>query len=598
MTNSERIKLKGIGISSGVAIGHVRLFHVSTLNVGESVLIEKNIEPEVERFIEAVQNTRRQIEELGKRVGQRGEDEALTEVLTMHLLLLEDKMIYDRTINLIRNERYGAEYALSCVVKEVEERYSALPDLFRERFKDVEDICRRIMDNLRGIHTQSLEHLEEEAIIVTKDLAPSDTASMNREKVLGFVTEVGGKTSHTAILARALEIPAIVGVRGITNGIVEDDLAILDSDDGVIIIRPSEEDLTAYRKKQDLYHVRQSRLFEQSQLTPVTLDGHVIELLANIEFASEVDTITKYGAGGVGLYRTEYLFLNRRGVPSEEEQYQDYLKVAEKLAPDPVTIRTFDLGGDKFVHPLEASMELNPFLGCRAIRFCLENQPIFRTQLRAILRAGKSKNIQILYPLISGYSELKAANELLASLKEELRQDGVEFNENIAVGAMIEVPSAVIQARDLAQDLDFFSIGTNDLIQYTLAVDRGNEKIAHLYQPLHPAVLRMISTIVEVGREFGIPVDVCGEMAGDPISAIVLLSLGIERLSMAPHVIPTIRNMVRSVPLDQLHRLGSQLLEMSTVEDAKRLVAEQLPNLIPEQEEIIGTLEGFLAPPE
>ncbi|RJP34157.1 MAG: phosphoenolpyruvate--protein phosphotransferase [Candidatus Omnitrophota bacterium] len=593
MTNSGRIELKGVGISSGVAIGHVRLFHVSPLNVGESTVIEKNIDTEVERFRDAVAKTRQQIEELGKRVGERGEDEALTEVLTMHLLLLEDKMIYDRTITLIRNERYGAEYALSCVLKEVAERYAGLPDLFRERFKDVEDICRRIMDNLRGVHTQSLEHLEEESIIVAKDLAPSDTASMRRDKVLGFATEVGGKTSHTAILARALEIPAVVGVRGISNLVSENDLAIIDSEAGFVIIHPTSDDLREYREKQDLYNVRQSRLFEQSVFEPITLDGHVIELMANIEFASEVDTVTKYGAHGVGLYRTEYLFLNRRIAPSEDEQYEDYLKVAEKLAPEPVIIRTFDLGGDKFVHPLDAVTELNPFLGCRAIRFCLENQPLFRTQLRAILRAGKSKNIQILYPLISGCSELKAANDLLESLKDDLAREGVEFNRDISVGAMIEVPSAVIQARDLASDLDFFSIGTNDLIQYTLAVDRGNEKIAHLYQPLHPAVLRMIHSIVEVGRDYGIPVDVCGEMAGDPVCAVVLMSLGIERLSMAPHVIPTIRNIIRSVHIDQLTQFGSELLRMTTVENAKQFVVEQLSRLVPDHEDLSKGFNEF-----
>ncbi len=593
MTNLERIKLKGIGISSGVAIGYVRLYHVSTLNVGESVVIESKIESEIERFENAVSKTRQQIEELGERINQRGEDKALTEVLTMHLMLLEDKMIYDRTIEMIRHERYGAEYALSCTTKEVGQRYAGLPDLFRERFKDVEDICRRIMDNLRGVHTQSLEHLDEECIIVAHDLAPSDTASMRRDKVLGFVTEVGGKTSHTAILAKALELPAVVGVRGISNLAVDHDLAIIDSDSGTVIISPSKDDLKEYRTKQDLYFIRQSWLYEQSVLEPVTLDGHVIELTANIEFASEVDTIAKYGARGVGLYRTEYLFLNRRMAPSEEEQYEDYRMVAEKLFPYPVIIRTFDLGGDKFAHPLNPSNELNPFLGCRAIRFCLENRSLFRTQLRAILRASKSKNVRILYPLISGCSELKIANEMLTSLKDELRKEGIEFDENIPVGAMIEVPSAVIQARDLATDLDFFSIGTNDLIQYTLAVDRGNEKISHLYQPLHPAVLRMISTVVDVGREFGIPVDVCGEMAGDPISSTILLGLGIERLSMAPHVIPTIKNIVRSVQIDKLNQLCSQILQLTTVDNVKQLIDENLQQLIPNQEDIGKSLNEF-----
>ncbi|MEW6234054.1 MAG: phosphoenolpyruvate--protein phosphotransferase [Candidatus Omnitrophota bacterium] len=590
MTNSGKIKLLGLGVSPGVAIGHARLFHVSTLDVGESTVLKPNIESEVRRFLDAIETTRNQLQEMGKRVNARGEDKALGDILSMHLLLLKDSMLVDRTAQLIREERHGAEYALSLVVRESRKRYAHLPDLFRERFKDVEDICRRIMDALRGVQTQSLEDLEEESVIVAKDLSPSDTASMRKEKVLGFVTEAGGKTSHTAILARALEIPAIVGVHHISQFAHENNLVILDGHSGVVIVNPSEDDLRDYRAKLNLFQVRQSRLIDIGRLEPITLDGYYIDLAANIEFASECAAIDKYGARGVGLYRTEYLFLNRVAIPTEEEQYQDYRQVAETLAPDPVIIRTLDIGGDKFAHALNASDELNPYLGCRAIRFSLENRQIFCTQLRAILRASASKNLRVMYPLISGPSELKEANDLVAQMKEELRKEGKVFDEKIPIGAMIEVPSAVMVARDLAPQLDFFSIGTNDLIQYALAVDRGNEKIAHLYQPLHPAVLRMISMVVKAGREFNLPVDVCGEMASDPVCVLMLLAIGIERLSMAPTSIPAIKQVVRSVRMDALREFGAHVLELPSVEKVKRALADALRSLLPDRDDLIAEL--------
>ncbi len=590
MKSSGKIKLRGLGVSSGVAIGHVRLFHISTLDVGESVLIKQKIEPEIKRFKKAISNTRKQIEELGQRVNERGDAPALTEVLGMHLLLLEDRMIVDRAIELMRDKNYGAEYALSCVVNEARKRYADLPDLFRERIKDVEDICRRIMDCLRGVRVQSLEDLNEEAVIVARDLSPSDTASMQRDKVLGFATEAGGKTSHTTILARALEIPAVVGVFGLSRFVQDNDLIIIDGNSGWIIVRPTKKDLKEYHERQDLIQVRQSRLVELRDLDPVTLDGYILHLAANIEFASEVESIAKYRANGVGLFRTEYLFLNTFSVPTEDEQFKHYNEVAEKLAPESVIVRTMDIGGDKFAHALETPHEMNPFLGCRAIRFSLANKDIFRTQLRAILRASIHKNMFIMYPLISGEDELLEANALLESLKKELHREGVEFDQDVRVGAMIEVPSAVIVARDMARYLDFFSIGTNDLIQYTLAVDRGNENISYLYQPLHPAVLRMIAAVVDTGREFNIPVDVCGEMASDPICALVLMALGVERLSMAPRAIPTIKKVVRSVRMEQLREMGEQILSMSCSDSIKKQVLDALPVLFPDQDELIEDL--------
>lgn len=590
MTSSGKIKLSGLGVSPGVAIGHVRLYHVSTLEVGESVLLENAIEPEILRFENGIEITHKQIEDLGRRVRERGENKALGEILTMHLLLLEDRMIVERAKHLIRENRYGAEYALACVLKEAQARYADLPDLFRERFKDVEDICRRLMDNLRGIQTQSLEEMDEEAVIVAKDLSPSDTASMRRDKVLGFATEAGGKTSHTAILARALEIPAIVGVRGLSGVAQENALVIIDGDSGIVIINPSKEDMLEYQDRQKQFCIRQSRLLKLSQLEPMTLDGHWVDLAANIEFPTEVETIQKYGAHGVGLFRTEFLFLNQVSIPSEEEQYSSYRFVADRLIELPVIIRTMDIGGDKFAHSLNTPQEMNPFLGCRAIRFSLENKGLFRTQLRAILRASVHKNLRILFPLISGCSELLTARSLLEDIQKELREENIPFDEDIKVGAMIEVPSAVMVARDLAQYVDFFSVGTNDLIQYTLAVDRGNEKIAHLYQPMHPAVLRMLYMVAQVGAEYGIPVEVCGEMASDLSCVLVLLALGIERLSMAPSGIPKVKELIRTVRLDVLREFGSRLIELSSVEQIKKMVAQSIPMLVPDRADLIEDL--------
>ena len=585
--NSERTELTGLGVSSGVAIGHVRLFQVSSLDVGESIVLASNVENEVIRFETALSETRSQIEALGQRVQERGEDKSLVEVLSMHVMLLNDRMLVDRVKELIRENRYGAEFALSRVVKESELRYADLPDLFRERFKDVEDICRRVMNNLRGVTTQSLEDISEESVIVAKELAPSDTASMRSETVLGFVTEAGGKTSHTTILARALEIPAVVGVPDITRFVQENDLIIVDGGTGKIIIAPNEDDLKAYHARQDQFKVRQSSLLGIKNQPPVTLDGHIIDLAANIEFASEVETINKYGAMGVGLFRTEYLFLNRVTIPTEEEQFENYLQVAEKLAPHPVVIRTLDIGGDKFAHSLNTPNELNPYLGCRAIRFSLENRDLFQTQLRAILRASVHKNLRVMYPLISGIGELTAANEVMDGVKNKLRAEGAAFDEDIPVGCMIEVPSAVMVSRELAKILKFFSIGTNDLIQYTLAVDRGNEKISRLYEPLHPAVLRMIAMVADAGYEEQIPVEVCGEMASDPICVLVLLALGIERLSMAPYAIPIVKEIVRSVKLVGLREFGQKILAQNRGAHIKEMVFEALPVLLPGRQDLV-----------
>lgn len=591
MINLGKIKLRGIGVSSGIAIGNVRLFQFATpLDIEKTTIQKSQSETEINRFELAIDHTRAALQELVERVTQRGEDKALSEVLSMHMLLLEDRMVTDRTKELIQSDLYSAEYALTLTVKEIRDKYSTLPDLFRERFKDVEDICRRILDNLLGRETMSLEDIEDQCIIISKDLTPSDTASLRSDKVLGFVTEVGGKTSHTAILARALEIPAVVGVKSLTRYVRPNDTVVIDGSTGLVIINPPDDELDEYYDLRTQYTARRSKLFEISELEPVTLDGHKIELAANIEFPEEVELVKKYSAHGVGLYRTEFLFLDRHFLPSEDEQYEHYVKIAEELYPKPVIIRTLDLGGDKFAHALDHVKELNPYLGCRAIRFCLQNPDIFRIQLRAIMRASVKRNVKIMYPLISSIDELWEANEFLERIKKELVSEGVEIDESIKTGAMIEVPSAVMMARDMSDSLSFFSIGTNDLIQYTLAVDRGNEIITELYQPLHPSVLRMISTVVQAGREFSIPVSVCGEMAGDPLTALVLLSLGVEKLSMSPPVLPAVKEIIRAVKLDQLREFGTELLQNKTYNETRDVLLKAIPNLLQNKQNYINQL--------
>lgn len=591
MINLGKIKLRGIGVSAGIAIGNVRLFQFATpLEIEKTTIQESYTQAELTRFEQAIDKTRQALQELGERVTQRGEDKALSEVLAMHMMLLDDRMITDSTKNLIQSDLYSAEYALTVTVKEIRDRYATLPDLFRERFKDVEDICRRILDNLLGKETLSLENIEDQCIIISKDLTPSDTASLRSDKVLGFVTEVGGKTSHTAILARALEIPAVVGVNSLTRYVRPNDTIVVDGSTGLVIINPPEDEMDEYLDLRTQYIARQNKLFAISELEPVTLDGHRIELAANIEFPEEVDLVQKYAAHGVGLYRTEFLFLDRHFLPSEDEQYEHYAKIADDLYPQPVIIRTLDLGGDKFAHALDHVNELNPYLGCRAIRFCLQNPDIFRVQLRAILRASAKNNIKIMYPLVSNISELHEANEFLEKIKRELTSEGAEFNDQIETGAMIEVPSAVMMARDMADVLSFYSIGTNDLIQYTLAVDRGNEKISELYQPLHPAVLRMISMVVQAGREFNLPVSVCGEMAGDPLTALVLLSLGVERFSMSPPVLPSVKEIIRAVKLDQLREFGEDLLQYKTYSEVRNVLQQAIPRLLQDKKEFITQL--------
>jgi phosphotransferase system enzyme I (PtsI) len=435
-------------------------------------------------------------------------------------------------------------------------------DYLRERAADMRDVTTRVLNNLLGLEEEAdLRQLKEPCIIISHDLTPSNTAQFDKRNVLGFATDVGSKTSHTAIMARSLRIPAVVGLKDVSGQVESGQYVLLDGLNGVLILNPTDQTLYEYGQIILRQATLQQRLRDLLSEPAVTLDGHRVLLNANIEQAADAEQVKANGADGVGLFRTEYLFLNREHLPGEEQQYQSYREAAAALKPLPVVIRTLDLGGDKFLAHMQMPTELNPFLGWRAIRISLQERDIFRAQLRAILRASAEGNLKMMYPMISGLEELKQANALLEEYKAELRQEKIPFDENLEVGAMIETPSAAMVADSLAKHVKFFSIGTNDLIQYSLAVDRMNEKIAHLYEPTHPAIVRLIRITVDAAHKRGVRVSVCGEMAGDPVLTPLLLGLGVDELSAAPSLVPPVKFVIRRLKLSEARELAAFALE-------------------------------------
>jgi phosphotransferase system enzyme I (PtsI) len=565
-SGQKELVVQGISASQGIAYGQIFVYLQSEVEVPSyQVDPGKRIE-EIARFDKALVVTRQQIAKIQSEVEKNlGPEESL--IFDAHLLVLEDQALISETIREFETTNQNIETCFNQISQRYIKAFSEIDDEYlRERAGDIRDVAQRVLQNLLGQAENSLSRLAERRIVVANDLSPSDCASIDRSAAIGIVTDKGSKTSHAVIVARSMKLPAVVGVRDMTTRVKTGDWVIVDGYEGTVILHPSEQTLFRYGKIKQEKKSFEDRLVEANRKPAVTLDGIEVQLMANIEKVDEAVQVKDYYAKGIGLFRTEYLCLNSSRVPTEQEQFLAYKAVAEAIAPLPVIIRTLDLGGDKPMPgvPELLRREANPFLGFRAIRYCLEHPEVFKDQLRAILRASVHGQVQLMYPMISGAEELGRANDVLAECKEELRQRGQPFNEKLAVGAMIEIPSAAYTADLLAPKCDFFSIGTNDLIQYLLAIDRGNDRIAHLYEPTHPAVLRTLRRIVEEAHKKKIPVGVCGEMAGDPVFAPLLLGLGVDSLSMTPNWLPTVKYLVRAMKMSEARALAKDALAMDS----------------------------------
>ena len=574
--------LRGTGASPGIAIGRALVVDRRSVTAVRAVIARDNVDDEIARFAAARSLSREQIADIKNRIGDK--QSAQQQIFDTYLLMLEDDALVSSTHQLIRDELVNAEWALQQVIRKFEEEFSRLEDAyFRERGADIRYLGERILRNLTGReHEDSLAHLSEEAIIVAHDLSPADTAAMARKKVLAFATDMGSPTSHTAILARALEIPAVVGITNATLHIRTGDEIVVDGLRGEVILAPTKRSRAATMARKGQYDVFERDLLRDRDLLAKTLDDHEVRLAGNVELIEEVPALLTHGAAGIGVYRSEFLYMNRRSLPTEDEHTLLYQRVLETMAPHPCKIRTLDLGGDKFASPLELSKEMNPALGLRAIRFCLREKTVFRVQLRGMLRASTAGNLRIMLPMISGLGEVRQAREMIEECREELEREGVSMAKKIPVGIMVEMPSAVMIADILAKEVDFFSIGTNDLIQYSLAIDRVNEAVAYLYRPLHPAVLRSIDRVVRAGHAEGIEVAICGEMAGDPLNVLVLLGLGLDELSMTASSVPLVKRLVRNARMAEAKELAAECLTLPTPDSIEALVRRRMRERFPE----------------
>lgn len=572
--------LKGIGASPGVVIGPAFLLDYHKVKILKRQIEKGEIDQEKERFVKGVSEAENQIKKLIADIPEELREHS--GIFEAHLLILKDRMVYERTLRLISEEQINAEWALNNALDHVRELFEQVKDQYiRERFEDIKYVVRRVQKLLSGSPSVDFSQLEEPVILVAHDLSPADTVQMAKEKILAFVTDMGSRTSHTAILGRSLGLPAVVGLENATSSIFSGETLIVDGLYGEVVVNPDDELLRHYREKQEDYIRYRLDVIQYSNLPAETQDGFRFKIKANIEFLEEISSVISNGAEGIGLYRTEVLYLAHKELPIEEELFLAYKEVVERMSPFPTTIRTLDIGGDKFLSSVSQDDESNPALGLRAIRLCLKESNLFRTQLRAILRASAYGDVRMLFPLISGRSEIIQVKEHLEKTKNELRREGIPFDEDIKTGIMIEVPSAVLLADVLAKEADFFSIGTNDLIQYSLAIDRGNEYVAHLYEPLHPGVLRMIYHIIEAAHEAGIEAAVCGEMAGEPMYLPVLIGMGLDELSMNALDIPKIKRMIRMSNQNQCGALVRDLLECSTAQKIREHLLDFLTSDFP-----------------
>lgn len=562
--------IKGVAASSGIAIGKALVVE-KKVNLIQSKKID-NIEDEKERFSMAVEVAKEQVNRIKEMTEEKlGADKAA--IFDAHLMMLDDPELTGAVIMQIENEMVNAEYALKATVDMFITVFEQMDNEYmRERAADIKDIGGRISNILLGISDTSLAEIYEKCIVVAKDLTPSDTAQMDSEMVLGFVTDMGGRTSHSAIMARTLEIPAVVGTQNGTENIKNGDFIIVDGDKGAVIINPENGIIEEYNKKIDEILKYKNELIIYREAESITVDGRTVELAANIGSPKDIAGAVKNGAEGIGLFRTEFLYMDRDTMPTEDEQFQAYREVLEGMKDKPVIIRTLDIGGDKKLSYLPIGEEMNPFLGYRAIRICLDRKDIFKIQLRALYRASIHGKLKIMFPMISGLQEILSAKEVIEEVKQELRNEGIAFSEEVQVGIMIEIPSAAVISDILAKHVDFLSIGTNDLVQYTLAVDRMNEKISHMYDPYNPAVLRLIKTVIDNGHNEGIMVGMCGEMAGEQGAIPVLLGFGLDEFSMSAASVLNARKLIRGLEFNKAKELGEKVLTLSTSAEIRECI--------------------------
>jgi len=580
MNSHNSVVLKGVGASPGVAIGPAFLFNNLKIKVLRRRIKEGDIDQEKKRFVRAVFEAEKQINQLLTEIPD--ELRKHSGIFETHLLMLKDRMVYDGTLKFISREKINAEWALSKVLDHARKLFDQIKDHYiRERIEDLEYVVRRVQNLLSGNPLVDFSQLEKPVVLVAHDLSPADTIQMSKGKILAFVTDMGSRTSHTAILGRSLGLPAVVGLENATSSILSDETLIVDGLAGNVVVAPDDRLLKRYNDKQQHYIRYQLDVIRHSNFPAETQDGFRLKIKANIEFLEEIPSVILHGAEGVGLYRSEYLYLAHKELPTDEVLFHTYKEVAERLSPYPATIRTLDIGGDKFVSSVSLGDEINPALGLRAIRLSLKESKLFRTQLKAILRASAYGKVKILFPLISGKLEIIEVKKHLEETKEELRRDGIPFDEDIKLGIMIEVPTAVVMADSLAKEVDFFSIGTNDLIQYSLAIDRVNEYVTHLYEPLHPGILRMIHRTVRAAHEAGIEAAMCGEMAGEAMYLPVLLGIGLDELSMNCLAIPKIKRMIRETRQEECSALVQEVLEASTAQEIRKNLLDFLISNFP-----------------
>jgi phosphotransferase system enzyme I (PtsI) len=565
--------IQGIPASSGIAIAKAYRLENPELTVEKKTI--DNVQAEVERFEKAVETSKNELEKIKEHAHRElGADKA--EIFSAHLLVLSDPELLNPIRDRIKSDSVNAEVALDETAGMFINMFEQMDNEYmKERAADIRDVTKRVLAHLLGVGVSNPSLISEEVIIIAEDLTPSDTAQLNRQYVKAFTTDIGGRTSHSAIMARSMEIPAVVGTKNVTETIQNDTIVIVDGLDGVVIVDPTDDEIATYTEKQKKHEEQKKEWAKLVNEDSLSSDGQQVELAANIGTPKDVKGVLENGGEGVGLYRTEFLYMGRTELPTEEEQYKAYKEVLERMEGKPVVVRTLDIGGDKELPYLNLPKEMNPFLGFRAIRLCLEEQDIFRTQLRALLRASSYGNLKIMFPMIATLDEFRQAKAILLEEKEELVKNGTEVNGNIELGIMVEIPSTAVLADIFAKEVDFFSIGTNDLIQYTMAADRMNEQVSYLYQPYNPAILRLIDNVIQAAHKNGKWAGMCGEMAGDPIAIPILLGLGLDEFSMSATSILPARTQLRGISKEEAASYREKILSMGTAEEVVEFVKEK-----------------------